>query len=50
MMPTGDDWLTPWHGVAVKINGKFILTKKHEAEKMNGKLVKIDQVPSYYII
>lgn len=28
MMPTKDDWLTPWHGVAANVNGQFVLMKK----------------------
>lgn len=50
MMPTRDDWLTPWHGVAAQVNGKFILMKKYEAEEMDGKLIKIDKLPSHYVI
>lgn len=50
MMPTCDNLLTPWHGVAVQINGKFILMKRSEAEEMDGKLIKINEEPSHYII
>ncbi|MBD2796638.1 isocyanide synthase family protein [Xenorhabdus sp. 18] len=50
MMPTRDDWLTPWHGVAANINGQFVLMKSDEVKKMNGKLIEIRGVPSHYLI
>ncbi|AOM39169.1 L-tyrosine isonitrile synthase [Xenorhabdus hominickii] len=50
MMPTRDDWLTPWHGVAANINGQFVLMKSDEVKKMQGKLVEIRGVPSHYVI
>ncbi|KLU15458.1 MULTISPECIES: L-tyrosine isonitrile synthase [Xenorhabdus] len=50
MMPTRDDWLTPWHGVAANINGQFVLMKSDEVKKMNGKLIEIRGVPSHYVI
>ncbi len=33
-------WLTPWHGVAVKKDGDFVLMKRSEAEDLNSRLVK----------
>ncbi|OKP01235.1 L-tyrosine isonitrile synthase [Xenorhabdus eapokensis] len=50
MMPTRDDWLTPWHGVAANINGQFVLMKSDEVKKRNGKLIEIRGVPSHYLI
>ncbi|WP_237387088.1 L-tyrosine isonitrile synthase [Xenorhabdus sp. Sc-CR9] len=50
MMPTRDDWLTPWHGVAANINGQFVLMKSDEVKKMKGKLIEIRGVPSHYVI
>ncbi|MDC9588214.1 isocyanide synthase family protein [Xenorhabdus sp. XENO-10] len=50
MMPTRDDWLTPWHGVAANINGQFVLMKSDEVKKMNGKLIEIRGIPSHYLI
>ncbi|CDL80229.1 L-tyrosine isonitrile synthase [Xenorhabdus cabanillasii] len=50
MMPTRDDWLTPWHGVAANINGQFVLMKSDEVKKMQGKLVEIRGIPSHYMI
>lgn len=50
LMPSNDDWLTPWHGVAANIHGKFVLTKRKEALEMGGELVYIRGVPSHYLI
>ncbi|MBI6550096.1 L-tyrosine isonitrile synthase [Xenorhabdus lircayensis] len=50
MMPTRDDWLTPWHGVAANINGQFVLMKGDEVKKMKGKLIEIRGIPSHYLI
>ncbi|EYU14028.1 L-tyrosine isonitrile synthase [Photorhabdus aegyptia] len=50
MMPTRDDWLTPWHGVAANVNGQFILMKHKEVQMMGGKLVNIHGKPSHYVI
>ncbi|AKH64818.1 MULTISPECIES: L-tyrosine isonitrile synthase [Photorhabdus] len=50
MMPTRDDWLTPWHGVAANVNGQFILMKHKEVQMMGGKLVSIHGKPSHYVI
>ncbi|TDB56234.1 L-tyrosine isonitrile synthase [Photorhabdus luminescens] len=50
MMPTRDDWLTPWHGVAANVNGQFILMKHKEVQMMGGKLVDIHGKPSHYVI
>jgi pyoverdine/dityrosine biosynthesis protein Dit1 len=40
MMPTKDDWLTPWHGVAANVNG----------QSLDGELVEIRGTPSHYLI
>lgn len=36
MLPTKDDWLTPWHGTAVEVDGTFLLMKKTEAVELNA--------------
>ena len=43
-----DTWLTPWHGVAVRRNGKFRLMQRHEAESLGGRVVMALGRPSYY--
>lgn len=50
MMPTKDDWLTPWHGVAANVNGQFVLMKRKDAQSLNGKMVEIRGTPSHYLI
>ncbi|MFC6300962.1 L-tyrosine/L-tryptophan isonitrile synthase family protein [Pseudomonas sp. CCM 7893] len=50
MIPTVDSWLTPWHGVAVKIGGKFELMKRSVAESLGGRIVILDQQQSHYEI
>ncbi|CDL83934.1 L-tyrosine isonitrile synthase [Xenorhabdus szentirmaii] len=50
MMPTRDDWLTPWHGVAANVNGHFVLMKGDEVKQLHGKLIEIRGVPSHYLI
>jgi pyoverdine/dityrosine biosynthesis protein Dit1/AcrR family transcriptional regulator len=41
-------WLTPWHGVALKQHGKFILTHRHEAEALGARVVEHDGRASYF--
>ncbi|WP_408288490.1 L-tyrosine/L-tryptophan isonitrile synthase family protein [Paraburkholderia aspalathi] len=50
MMPTHDNWLTPWHGVAVNLGGHFMLMKRHEAELLGGRIVMRDRRPSHFEI
>ncbi|GKW22343.1 paerucumarin biosynthesis protein PvcA [Pectobacterium araliae] len=50
MMPTKDDWLTPWHGVAANVNGQFVLMKNADAQQLAGEVVEIRGTPSYYIV
>ncbi|MGP3979938.1 L-tyrosine/L-tryptophan isonitrile synthase family protein [Streptomyces sp. KR80] len=43
-----DDWLTPWHGVAVEMDGRFVLRGRAEAERIGARLVHRDGRPSHY--
>ena len=45
-----DTWLTPWHGVAIERNGKFQLTRRHEAEALGAHVVERLGRPSHYQI
>lgn len=45
-----DTWLTPWHGVAIRLNGKFRLMPRHEAESLGASVVMALGRPSYYQI
>jgi pyoverdine/dityrosine biosynthesis protein Dit1 len=50
MMPTQDCWMTPWHGVAVKIGEKYVLMSRHAAQLCGAQLVMEDESPSHYIL
>lgn len=43
-----DSWMTPWHGVAVEVNGRFQLLKRSEAEELGAKLVHRNNRPSHF--
>jgi L-tyrosine isonitrile synthase len=48
LMETADNWLTPWHGAAVKINGRFVLMKRRQAEELGATLVFHQGRPSHF--
>ncbi|AOJ05493.1 MULTISPECIES: L-tyrosine/L-tryptophan isonitrile synthase family protein [Burkholderia] len=50
MMPTRDNWLTPWHGVAVDFGDQFVLMKRRDVELLGGRIVMRDERPSHYEI
>ncbi|MGQ0505022.1 MAG: L-tyrosine/L-tryptophan isonitrile synthase family protein [Myxococcaceae bacterium] len=50
MMKTADEWLTPWHGAAVEIGGRFVLLKRRRAEALGAKLVFKNGRPSHYVL
>lgn len=45
-----DNWLTPWHGVAVQVRDNFMLLKRAEAEKIGAELIHLDGRPSHYVL
>ncbi|MEO5968986.1 MAG: isocyanide synthase family protein [Bdellovibrionia bacterium] len=45
-----DNWLTPWHGVAVEVGGRFMLLKRSQAEELGASLVHRDGRPSHYVL
>jgi pyoverdine/dityrosine biosynthesis protein Dit1 len=45
-----DNWLTPWHGVAVDVGGRFMLFKRSHAEELGANLIHIGGRPSHYIL
>lgn len=49
MMPTGDAWLTPWHGVALQDGHAITLVKRADALAMGATLAYVDGVPSHYV-
>lgn len=43
LLPTNDNWMTPWHGVAVDTgNGVFTLMKRFQAEALGARIVRHD--------
>ena len=45
-----DAWLTPWHSVAVKQNGKFRLMQRHAAEEIGARFVEDPNGSHYFEI
>ena len=45
-----DNWLTPWHGVAVEVGGRFILLKRSQAEELGASLIHRNGRPSHYVL
>jgi pyoverdine/dityrosine biosynthesis protein Dit1 len=44
-----ESWMTPWHGVAVKVENEFVLLKRKEAEALGAQLVlSRDGRPSHF--
>lgn len=43
-----ESWMTPWHGVAVKVGGRFFLLKRSEAEALGATMVQSGSQPSHY--
>ncbi|MGE4232014.1 MAG: L-tyrosine/L-tryptophan isonitrile synthase family protein [Bacteriovoracia bacterium] len=48
LVPTKDNWLTPWHGTAVKIGEKITLMKRFQAEELGAKLIYNQEKPAYF--
>jgi pyoverdine/dityrosine biosynthesis protein Dit1 len=48
LIGTLDNWLTPWHGVAVQTPEGFTLMKRHQAEQAGADLVYRDGRPSHF--
>lgn len=45
-----DNWLTPWHGVAVEVGGRFMLLKRSHAEELGARLIYRSGIPSHYVL
>jgi pyoverdine/dityrosine biosynthesis protein Dit1 len=45
-----DNWMTPWHGVAVETEGQFILMKRSQAEELGARLIHLEGRPSHYVL
>jgi pyoverdine/dityrosine biosynthesis protein Dit1 len=49
LMRSRDNWLTPWHGVALDDGSGVSLVKRWEAERLNASIVWRDGRPSHFI-
>lgn len=43
-----ESWMTPWHGVAVKVGERFVLLKRSQAEAMGAKMIQSAGRPSHF--
>jgi pyoverdine/dityrosine biosynthesis protein Dit1 len=43
-----ESWMTPWHGVAVDVGGRFILLKRSQAEGFGARMVSRGGRPSHF--
>lgn len=43
-----ESWMTPWHGVAMDVGGRFVLIKRTQAEDLGARLVYCEGQPSHY--
>ncbi|MGH3655457.1 MAG: L-tyrosine/L-tryptophan isonitrile synthase family protein [Micromonosporaceae bacterium] len=48
LMDTTNTWLTPWHGAAVEIAGRWSLMHREGAEALGADMVRVDGRPSHY--
>lgn len=49
LMENSDNWITPWHGTAVDVGGRFVLMKRYQAEASGADLVYLHGRPSHYV-
>ena len=49
MIRTRDNWLTPWHGVAMDDGNRVTLIKRSTAEKLNASVVWRNGRPSHFV-
>jgi pyoverdine/dityrosine biosynthesis protein Dit1 len=43
-----ENWMTPWHGVAVDVGGRFLLLKRSQAEALGARMVHSAGRPSHF--
>lgn len=43
-----ENWMTPWHGVAVDVGGRFLLLKRSQAEALGARLIQSGGRASHY--
>ncbi|HEX8758676.1 MAG TPA: isocyanide synthase family protein [Pseudonocardiaceae bacterium] len=49
LLETSDNWITPWHGTAVDVGGRFVLMKRYQAEASGAELIYLHGRPSHYV-
>ncbi|HVE96633.1 MAG TPA: isocyanide synthase family protein [Pseudonocardiaceae bacterium] len=49
LLEASDNWITPWHGTAVDVGGRFVLMKRYQAEALGADLVGLHGRPSHYV-
>jgi L-tyrosine isonitrile synthase len=49
LLDHSDNWITPWHGTAVDVGGRFVLMKRYQAEALGADLVYRHGRPSHYV-
>jgi pyoverdine/dityrosine biosynthesis protein Dit1 len=49
LLDTSDNWITPWHGTAVDVGGRFVLMKRYQAEASGADLIYLHGRPSHYV-
>lgn len=49
LLDAKDNWITPWHGTAVDVEGRFVLMKRYQAEALGADLVYLHGRPSHYV-
>ena len=50
LVETADNWLTPWHSVALAKGERYVLVKRSEAEACGARLVHTDGRPAHYVM
>lgn len=48
LTPSEDAWLTPWHGVVLARQDRFVLTRRADAEALGAAAVERDGRPSHF--
>ncbi|MGH3962178.1 MAG: L-tyrosine/L-tryptophan isonitrile synthase family protein [Pseudonocardiaceae bacterium] len=50
LLDASDNWITPWHGTAVEVQGRFVLMKRYQAEALGADLIYLHGRPSHYVV
>jgi L-tyrosine isonitrile synthase len=50
LVETADNWLTPWHSVALDDGERFVLAKRRDVEAIGAQLVHREGRPAHYLL